>query len=84
MAATVALGTTPVILAPGMPVNPAPDPMNLPLVVTLPSTLTDNKLPTVVKLEYRTFELKVLPTKALALEFALVAIPVRNAPLPIK
>ena len=65
-------------------VSPAPDPENLPVVTTLPSTLRDNKLPTVVKLENKTFELSVEPTRALALALALDTMPVSNAPLPIK
>ena len=72
----------PVTLAPVMFVRPAPDPMNLPEVVMLPSELTYNRLPTVVRLENITLELRVDPTKALALDPPPAAIPVRKAPLP--
>ena len=73
----------PVTLAPGIPVKPAPDPINLPVVVTLPLTLTNNKLPTVCKVEFSTLALSVDPTKALASTFD-AAMPVSNEPLPIK
>ena len=73
----------PEILAAGIFVKPAPDPMNLPEVVTLPSTSKYNKLSTTCKLEYLTFELSVVPTNVPALIFYMV-IPVSNAPLPMK
>ena len=79
----MALATGPDTLAPGIFVSPAPDPMNLPVVVTLPITSKYSKSSTIFRLEYSTFELKVSPTNALA--FTLDAdMPVSNAPLPIK
>ena len=83
MLATNALATCPEILAPGMLVSPAPDPINLPDVVTLPTTLRYNKSSTTFKLEYSTFELNVVPVNALAAIFVAV-MPVINAPLPSK
>ena len=81
--APVALGTVPVMLAPGMFVNPAPDPINCPVVVILPTTSRYNKSSTTFRLEYNTLELKTSPTNALAFTPE-VDIPVSNAPLPIK
>ena len=81
--ASVALATVPVTLAPGMLVKPAPDPMNLPCVVTLPTTSRYNKSSTTFRLEYNTLELKTSPINALAFTPD-VDIPVSRAPLPIK
>ena len=78
---TKALATCPETLAPGIFVSPAPDPINLPVVVTLPATSRYNKSSTTFKLEYITFELNVSPTNVLAFTLD-VAIPVNNAPLP--
>ena len=70
-------------LAPGIPVKPAPEPMNLPVVVTLPLTLTNKRLPTVCNVEFNTLALSVDPTSVLALTFDATK-PVSNEPLPIK
>ena len=81
--ATVALGTVPTTLAPDMFDNPAPDPINCPVVVMLPITSRYSRSSTTFRLEYNTLELKTSPTNAFAFTPE-VDIPVSNAPLPIK
>ena len=78
-----ALAIVPTMFAAGIFVKPAPEPINLPEVVMLPSTFTYTKLPTACRLEYNTFALSVDPTNAPALTFD-AAIPVNKDPLPIK
>ena len=77
------MATAPVTLTPGMLVRPAPDPINLPVVVTLPITSKYNKSSTTFRLEYNTLELSTSPTNALAFTPE-VDMPVNSAPLPIK
>ena len=83
MPAVKALATCPEMFAAGTFVNPAPDPINLPLVVTLPTTSRYNKSSTTCRLEYSTLELNVVPVNAAA-EMFVAVMPVKKAPLPIK
>ena len=84
LVAYVALATVPVTLAPGILVNPAPDPLNW-LPVMLPVADINppvNKLPLVVFPV--TFKLLNVPTEVMVFCAAVCSVPVINAPaLPI-
>ena len=81
--AVTALPTAPIILAPGIFVSPAPDPIKRPDVVIFPITSRYNRSSTTFRLEYNTLELSVVPVSAPA-AILVAVIPVNSEPLPIK